>query len=312
MRFYSHQRSRQTQRGSALIAVFWLIAMMGMIVFVGVRVLETDTSVARTNRARIYAMRQAETGLAIGRHPKVGVDEPLLHGTDENGNGYDVIIRSEEARFNINILVGEPGHGMLKRMLTAWQMPADEAAALADALKDWVDADELVSLNGAEKRDYEKEGFDSFPFNREFKNLDEMAFVRGMERLQELKPDWRDFFTVLGDGRVDVNDARPEIIALLANVPLERVEPVMQFRRGRDSALDTMDDMRLTSVPQLAQLLGAFQPAVVNQLSTWVRFDGAIRRIESVGRMAGFSRRLVLITQGDAVLWRGELPTNEN
>ena len=312
MKFPSRQNSRQTQRGSALIAVFWLIAMMGMIVFVGVRVLETDTRVARTNRARIYAKQQAETGLAIGRHPKVGLDEPLLHGTDGNGNGYDVTLRSEEARFNINVLVGEPGHGMLKRMLTAWQMPADEAAALADALKDWVDADELVSLNGAEKRDYEREGFDSFPFNREFKNLDEMAFVRGMERLQEIKPDWRDFFTVLGDGRVDVNDARPEIIALLANVPVERVEPVMQLRRGRDGVLDTMDDMRLTSVPQLAQLLGAFQPAVVNQLSTWVRFDGAIRRIESIGRMGGFSRRLVLITQGDAVLWRGELPTNEN
>lgn len=312
MRFPSQKRSRQAQRGSALIAVFWLIAMMGMIVFVGVRVLETDTNVARTNRARIYAMRQAETGLAIGRHPKVGVDEPLLHGKDENGNGYDVTIRSEEARFNINILVGEPGHGMLKRILAAWGMPADEAAALADALKDWVDADELVSLNGAEKRDYEREGFDSFPFNREFKNLDEMAFVRGMERLREIKPDWRDFFTVLGDGRVDVNDARPEIIALLANVPVERVEPVMQLRRGRDGVLDTMDDMRLTTVPQLAQLLGAFQPAVVNQLSTWVRFDGAIRRIESVGRMGAFSRRLVLITQGDTVLWRGELPANEN
>ena len=61
MKFPSRQNSRQTQRGSALIAVFWLIAMMGMIVFVGVRVLETDTRVARTNRARIYAKQQAET-----------------------------------------------------------------------------------------------------------------------------------------------------------------------------------------------------------------------------------------------------------
>jgi type II secretory pathway component PulK len=304
------QPSRTGQRGSALIAVFWLIGILGMIMLVGIRLLDADTNVARTNRLRIYAQRFAETGLAIGRHPAITLDDPLLHDTADNGGGYDVTIRSEEARLNINTLLLQSDRKMLKRLFTTWEMKPDEADALVDALKDWVDADDLVSLNGAEKREYEKEGFDDMPFNRPFKDLDEMTFVRGMDRLGALRPDWRDFFTVHGDGHVDVNDARPEIIALLADVPLDRVQPLEEYRRGPDGVPDTMDDRRVSSVQQLAQLLGAYQPAVVQQLAQWVRFDGQIRRIESIGHLGGLSRKLVLITQGNQVLWRGEAPTS--
>ncbi len=299
------------QRGSALIAVFWLIAILSMIMLVGVRMLEADTKISRVNRARIYAQRFAETGIAIGRHPMITLDDPLLHHTDGNNGGYDVTIRSEEARLNINVLLLNSDRTLLKRLFTSWGLKMDEVAALVDALKDWVDADDLISLNGAEKREYEKEGFDGMPFNRPFKDLDEMSLVRGMDQIAELRPDWRDWFTVQGDGHVDVNDARPELIALLADVPMERVAPVLEFRAGPDGVRDTMDDRRISSVQQLAQLLGANQPNVVQQLTKWVRFDGVIRRIESVGKMGGFSRKLVLITQGNQALWRGEVPYHE-
>ncbi len=291
--------------------MFWLIAILSMIMLVGVRMLEADTKISRVNRARIYAQRFAETGLAIGRHPLITLDDPLLHHADGNAGGYNVTIRSEEARLNINVLLLKSDRAMLKRLFTFWGMKTDDVAALSDALKDWVDADDLVSLNGAEKRDYEKEGFDGMPFNRPFKDLDEMSLVRGMDQIAELRPEWRDWFTVHGDGHVDVNDARPELIALLADVPMERVAPLLEFRAGPDGVRDTIDDRRISSVQQLAQLLGVNQPVVVQQLTQWVRFDGVIRRIESVGKMGGISRKLVLITQGNQVLWRGEVPNHE-
>lgn len=297
-----------SERGSALVAVFWLIAILGMIMLVGVRLLEADSKVSRVNRARIYALRNAEKGMSIGRHPSITLDDPLLNESDDGGNGYHVTIRSEEARLNINVILQEQDRSLLKRLFATWGMNSDETSALVDALKDWVDADELVSLNGAEKREYEKEGFDGMPFNRPFKDLDEMSLVRGMDRLAELRPDWRDYFTVHGDGHVDVNDARPELIALLAEVPMERLASLLEFRRGPDGVQDTMDDRRVGSVAQFAQLLGIFRPDVVQRLTRWLRFDGAIRRIESTGRMGGLTRKLVLITQGNNILWRGEVP----
>ena len=148
------------------------------------------------------------------------------------------------------------------------------------------------------------------PFNRPFSQVDDMLLVRGMGVLEQARPDWREWFTVFGNGMIDVNDARPELIALIGEVPMERVGPLLTFRAGPDGVRHTDDDGRLNSVPQFAQMLGIFQPSIVERLTTWIQFSGPIRRIESTGFMGGVRRRLVLITQSDAALWRGEIPAH--
>ncbi len=297
-------------KGSALIAVFWLIAVLGMVVFAGVKMLATDSQYAKQTRGRIYAKRYAEMGLAVGQHPAITPDEPLLRYSSPEGGSYSVSLTAEEARFNINALIQNPDKALLKRIFARWNMKPEFASALMDALKDWVDPDELVSLNGAEKRDYEKEGLEGMPFNRPFKDLDEMLFVRGMEAVNAMVPGWREWFTVHGDGRIDVNDAREDLISVLADVPMERIAPLSRFRLGMDGAKYTKDDQRLTSAVQVAQMLGVFQPQTVALLNQWVQFAGPIRRIESVGTMGDATRKLVVITQNNRILWRGELPNH--
>jgi len=184
----------------------------------------------------------------------------------------------------------------------------DEASRLSDALKDWVDADDNVSLNGAEKREYEKMGFKGLPYNRPFKDLDEMLLVRGMESLNNIRSDWREWFTVYGDGRIDINEARPDFIAVLAEVPMERLTPLLTYRNGRDGAHHTIDDQKLSSAVQVAQMLGVFQPKIVQDLQQWLQFQGPIRRIESLGSYNSMQRKLLLITQNNQTLWRGEVP----
>lgn len=298
------------EQGSALIAVFWLIAVLGMVVFAATKMLATDSHYAKESRGRIYAKRFAEMGLAVGQHPAITPDDPLLNYSSEMGGGYAVTLVAEEARFNINALLLNSDRSLLRRIFIKWNLKPEFASALIDALKDWVDQDDLVSLNGAEKREYEKEGLEGMPFNRPFKDLDEMLFVRGMEQVNAYYPGWRDWFTVFGDGRIDVNDARPEFIAVLADVPMERVAQLMQYRLGMDGVKWTKDDSRLTSAVQVAQMLGVFQPQIVQQLTQWTQFAGPIRRIESVGSLGDISRKLVIISQNNQVLWRGELPNH--
>ncbi len=296
------------RQGSALIAVFWLIAVLGMVVFAGLKMLETDARYSKLGRGRAYAKRYAEAGLAIGQHPVITPDDPLLRYSGPDGGSFAVTITAEEARFNINALLTSPDRMLLRRIFLRWGMKPEFASAMQDALKDWVDQDDHVSLNGAEKREYEKEGIEDMPFNRPFKELDEMLFVRGMEEVNAFFPGWRDWFTVHGDGRIDVNDAREEFIAALADVPLERVAPLSRFRLGMDGAKHTKDDQRLSTAAQVAQMLGVFQPQIVQQLARWVQFAGPVRRIESSGTMGDQKRRLVVITQNNQILWRGELP----
>ena len=237
-------------------------------------------------------------------------DDPLLHFSANDGGGYNVKLVAEEARLNANHLIQTGDKVLMRRLFTSWGFKEQFVSALCDALKDWVDADTNVSLNGAEKRDYEKLGFEGMPFNRPFKEVEEMLLVRGMEIVNIERPDWREWFTVFGDGRVDVNDARPELIALLADLPLERVQPLLKLRAGRDGALHTQDDVRLSSVPQVAQLLGVYQPQILQQLTQWIQFAGPIRRIESVGSLGPLQRKLILITQDGKAVWRGEIPAH--
>ncbi len=301
---------QRARRGSALVAVFFMIAILGMVMYAGAKALDSDTQHSRLTRARVLAKRYAQMGIEVGRHPVIKEGDPLLYHRAPDGGGFEVTLVSEEARLNINVLLQSGDPALLRRLFTRWGLEAQRASMLIDALMDWVDADDKTRLNGAERRDYEKAGFRNLPFNRPFKDLDEMMLVFGMEELDYLRPDWREWFTVFGNGKVDVNDARPELISLLADVPLERVAPVTAFRAGKDGILRTLDDQKMTSVPQLAQMLGVFHPKIVAHLEQWVQFQGPVRRIESVGTLGGLSRKFILITQNQSALWRGELPSH--
>lgn len=303
-----HSRFKHLRSGSALIAVYWMIAVLGMVLFGSARLLKSDTSAARLLRDRAFSKRYAEMGLEIGRHPRIEQYDPLLTGGDDNGGSYEVTLTTEEARFNINTLLLNSDRLILKRIFTHWGLDAETNSLVVDALKDWVDADDNVSLNGAEKRDYTKAGFKDIPFNRPFKNLDEVLLVRGMDVVASLRPDWRDWFTVFGDGRIDINEARTEFVMVLANVPPERMVQFDNFRAGADGIRRTLDDGRLSTAVQLAQMLAVFQPKIVAELQQWVQFAGPIRRIESIGRFNDLNRKIVLITQNNQTLWRGEVP----
>ncbi|MDB6074503.1 MAG: ral secretion pathway protein, partial [Verrucomicrobiaceae bacterium] len=287
--------------------VFWMIAVLGMVIFASTKMLAADTKSARVMRDRMFAKRYAEMGLEVGRHPQIELYDPLLNYGDDSGS-YTVRLTTEEARFNINRLLLQSDGAILRRIFTYWGIKPDASARMGDALKDWVDVDDLTSLNGAEKRDYEKMGFKGLPYNRPFKDLDEMLLVRGMEALNVMRPDWREWFTVYGDGRIDINEARPDFISVLAEVPMERLTPLLKYRNGRDGAPHTMDDMKLASAVQVAQMLGVFQPKIVQELQQWVQFQGPIRRIESVGSFNSMQRKLLLVTQNNQTLWRGEVP----
>jgi len=305
-------RHSSFHRGSALIAVFWMIAVMGMVVLAGAKALQSDTQATRELRGRTFAKRLAQMGLEVARHPAIQMDDGLLHYTSPEGGGYDVKLTTEEARLNINVLLASGDKVLLPRLFGAWGLTPQQSGALNDALRDWIDEDDKSSLNGAEKRDYQKAGFEGLPFNKPFREVDEMLMVRGMDAINIMRPDWREWFTVMGDGRVDVNETRAELIALIANVPIERVTPLLTLRAGRDGAMHTRDDNRLNSPLQVAQLLGVYQPQTVELLTRWIQFAGPIKRLESTGYFGDIRRRLVLIVQNQKAIWRGELPPSSH
>jgi len=276
------------------MVVLWLIAILAMASITALRVISFDMDVAAATIHGSRARHLAEMGVAVGCHPQVGRDDPLLHFHNEERNeSYDVRLGSEGGRFNINAILGGRDTDLLLDLLTNWGMELDESEALVDALLDWIDADDEVSLNGAEVDDYEAAGRLNQPFNRPFYDLDEMRLVRGMDRLEALAPDWRDWFTVWSSGALDLNDAPAEFIAVAAECSIEQALLVTESVDGEDGLRDTEDDVPFQDVGSALVLLG-IEP-MLTSLSKRFTVNDPTTRIESIGRAGEARRRITVI-----------------
>ena len=149
-------------------------------------------------------------------------------------------------------------------------------------------------MKGAEVEEYEEAGRLNQPFNRPFYHLDEMRMVRGMDRLEELNPAWRDWFTVWSSGQLDLNDASPELIAMAAECPYEQALLVTEAVEGDDGVRNTEDDLPFEDLASALVLLGidsTLDPLLAKRFTV----NDPTTRIESIGWAGDSRRRITLI-----------------
>ena len=307
---YQKEPAINSASGSALIAVFWIMAILSLAVFSAVRVVYHDADVASSQVNGFEALQVAERGIAVAINPVIQRDDPLLRWEDEERDiRYRARITSEAARFNINVILLRKDKQLLTDIFTDWGMELFDAQALVDNLTDWVDAGELAELNGAEVEWYEDQGRPNHPFNRPFYNLDEMRLVKDMQTLEEIKPDWRDWFTIWSNGKLDINEARPELIAAAAEVSIDDAEDLVEHILGPDRERDTEDDQRIQNLTEGLAMLGVseFQRPIVEPRLT---VQDTTTRIISQGWAGTVKRQITLIirsrTGQPAILSRKE------
>ncbi len=286
---------RKHPRGAALLAVIILIAILAMATMATMRVVSFDLEIATSKVHGSRAKHVAEMGIAIGSNPAVKRTDPLLHYfNEETQERYDVRIISEGSRFNINSIILREDKPLLRAIFIDWGLDLDTAGAIADALGDWVDADDESALNGAEVEWYEKQGRINQPFNRPFYNLEEVRLVRGMDLVERVKPDWRDWFTVYSTGGLDVNDADAALIAAAAEVNVDQADVIPETVRGPDGIRDTDDDVTFQDTKSALEVLGIdveSRPDIAARFSS----TDTTMRIESTGIADGAKRRVNVI-----------------
>ena len=283
--------------GAALMAVLWLIAILAMACMATLRVISFDMEIASAKVHGSRARQVAEMGIAIGSNPVVKRSDPILRHMDEGlGEGYEVKVISEGGRFNINSIILQDDKALLKSMFVDWGLELDIAQEIADALTDWVDADDDEQLNGAEKKYYESEGRINQPFNRPFYDLSEVSLVRGMNFVEAARPDWRDWFTIWSGGPLDLNEAPAELIAAAGEISIEEADIVPETVRGIDGQRDTLDDVPFQNAAAALDLLGIDvegRPDIAKRFTV----NDATTRIESTGRAAGATRKITAIVR---------------
>ncbi|MEM1085563.1 MAG: hypothetical protein AAGI48_15740 [Verrucomicrobiota bacterium] len=304
------KRSTKRSRGSALVAVIWLIAILGLASVAAIRVVAFDLDIAAAKIHGFRAQQLAEMGIALGANPVIERNDPMLvQWSEENEEGFDVRLISEAGKFNINWILIREDKNLLKSMFIDWGLDIDQSAAVVDAMSDWIDRDDEEALNGAEVAYYEDIGRVNQPFNRPFYDLEEVRLVKGMDLVEAYRPDWREWFTIWSGGALDVNEASVEMIAVAAETSPEEASIIPETIRGPDGIRDTEDDQPFRSVADALALLGP--EATLNpDISARFTLNDTTTRIESIGTAINSRRKITLVVRNrtgqPAILQRTE------
>jgi type II secretory pathway component PulK len=280
------------KKGSALIMALWAVGLMSVAVIGLVLVMQTGMEELAMQSKDFRTRQLAESGIALGLHPQIAKTDPVLRQEFPGAESFEVHLRSEGARLNINrVLFAKKERFILSTLFRRWGLEREEADALLDHLVDWVDEDDLKQLNGAEWDDYEKDGKPGWPPNRPLQSVEEMALVPGMERIAELQPDWADFFTVYGDGKLDLNEAPAALIEAVCETGQYQAEKLVERRLGPDEEADTKDDVLLENTALVKAFLG-LSNAVFERVEPRITVKSDYRRIVSTGRIGKYERKI--------------------
>lgn len=257
----------RSQRGFALVIVLWVLA--GLIV-VAVAV----ASSARVNGESVKLLRDrvraeaafisasarialiAATGTPLsnslnGPRGRIFVDGRLTQ-VDTN-----VRVRLQDVRGLVDLSNG--GTPRVMRLLAQCGAPERSIDALSDALGDYVDADQLKRLNGAEAFDYRMTTDLPEPRNAKLLSREEVWRVKGWP---EIRTAWQtagcdDYVTVRGDGLT--NRSTAPLAVLLADGTNEVIaKSLLESRQDNAIAAASPATTQLQTPQDLSLAAGGF------------------------------------------------------
>jgi type II secretory pathway component PulK len=286
------RRRSRFQHGSALLLVFWALLVMTAATL-GWALLVHQGIQTQGERSRgIEARSMAHSGLAVALHPLVSLKTPGLEKEILPGMRYRVKILSEGGRLNVNwLLRGEEPQklAILKQWLALRGLDLHQREVLMDCLLDWVDADSVRRLNGAED-----EGDYHAP-NRELLSVEEIAQVRGSSPLVS-QPDWQDDLTIYSQGPIDLAAAPARILELIPGIGETRIARFVQYRRGPDGIDGTADDVEFANEGELQAALG-LTAEQYQEISGLVTFRDPTMHITSEGHSGDVDRKVEVVVR---------------
>lgn len=285
-----------SRRGAALLLTLWCIAMVAVTVVLTARIVDSDVENESMRTRRFEARELALSGIAHGMNPGLKRDSELFDQKFPDGGALVVRVMSESARLNINLLAKEKGERTLKDLFSLWGVPDDEARIAVDSLADWVDAGDLRRLNGAEKDELQDQTLYSLPQNRDFQSVSEMRRVRGMDSVARYNPDWSEYFSVLSRIPLDIQDAPPDALRVIAGLSGEQAETLVEFRNGGDGLPGTSDDRLIKNLEEVVTRT-SLSEAQAEALRAGFQVGAEPTRVESTGKVGGASFRICTVAE---------------
>lgn len=239
--------SPRTQRGVALLTAVMIVAIAAAVAVkiafahqIWFRQMENVADRGATDLLRRGALHWASVAL-LEDAAQNSIDHlgeiwaQRLPTLPVDGGAISVSIEDAQGRFNLNNLVqnnvkSQTDFDVFWRLLQSLKLDPN----LANAVVDWIDPNsDVTSPGGAEDIDYLNLKTPYRAANQPLASVDELRLVRGFDAktVRVLLP----FVTVLppaaGRTAINVNTAKPEVLAALANKDLAWAERVAENRR---------------------------------------------------------------------------------
>lgn len=279
-----------------MLIVLWALLLLAAATF-GWAVWVQQGIVAHGEETRaVEARAMARAGMTLALHPQVTRLTPLPPEEIVPGVGYEIRIRGEGGKLNINWLMRgeEPMKlALFKQWLTRRGLNLHQIETFMDCLLDYIDADDVKRLNGAE------DDGDYHPANRELMSVEELAKVRGTEPLTS-QPGWQNELTIYSMGPIDLASADAEVLSLLPGIGEARMQRFLKMRAGMDGVDGTADDVIFPGLEAIQQVLG-LTPAQFQVLQPLISYQDPTLNIQSIGHSGDTKRTIaVVVRKGSA------------
>lgn len=172
------------QQGVALVLVVWFLTLITVLLAAFTLLSRTENMQSRylhdTARARYAAeagINHAVFALMLPDPTLRYIPDGRVYKTKFGKADLEVEVTDESGLIDLN----SADIGTLSRLFMAHGKPQEQADAIAAAVVDWRDADDMVSPNGAEKDEYEAADYAYTPRNQPFATVSEIQQVMGVD-----------------------------------------------------------------------------------------------------------------------------------
>jgi len=274
-----------------MLSLWALFLLSAMVISWALEINTRLTMAGKANRL-MEAEALACSGAEVALHPNVKPDSPNLVGEIGNRGTYEAHITGEGGRLNLNWLVaGEDPVRLevLRKFLENKGIDLNERDRMIDCLLDWVDADNLERLNGAE------DGPNYHPANTLLTRLDQLKKIKGWQEYTSSE-DWDDELTLNSGGPIDLMWASRDVLLALPGMTDQIVDQFLQIRRGPDGIDGTQDDAQFKTLDEIRSAIGLSQEQF-QQLASLVGFKDQVFRVVSVGKSGDAEKTVQMIVR---------------
>jgi general secretion pathway protein K len=290
--------SRHKQRrGAALMLALWALFLLSAMVISWTLNINSRLILSANANRNIEAEAAACSGTEVAMYPNIKPDSPTLIGGFGRNQRYDVRMTGEGGRLNLKwLLVGEKPDQLeiLRKFLEIKGIDLNERDEMIDTLLDWVDADNLVRLNGAE------DGPGYKPANRMIARLDEIKKIKGWEDFTSAS-DWDSDLTLDSSPEgPDLLWASRDVLLALPGMTEQLADQIIAMRSGADGIEGTKDDPFKSSAELVAAVGIPAQAPIMNLIA---RSSEQTWRVISVGKSGDVTRtvRMVISKRANTV-----------